>query len=392
MIYFSIQVQFMKILKFCESAFVLFSCILIGNTSMLKASEPFPSLSELYKDDFQLGTALSIRKTSGFSSPAFKLAKYHFNQVTAENYHKWSPIHPEEDKWNFEMADKLVAWCDKNSISVVGHVFFWHSQCPEWVFQNEKGGLVSKEKLISRMEHHAKTLANRYGNIKTWDVVNEAVEGNGMRKSKWYKILKDDFIPIAFKIAKKVAPHAKLVYNDYSTTNQKKRQQIIKLIKNLKSKKIQIDAVGMQAHWGLKSPSIKEIEKTILAFANEGVKVHITELDIDVLPNAWKYRGADINVRFEHKKEIDPYTEGLPENIAEKLADRYEEIFKLFLKHSNKIDRVTFWGLADGMSWKNNFPVKGRTNYPLLFNRKLEPKKAAYRVAALKGWEPKRTQ
>jgi endo-1,4-beta-xylanase len=139
----------------------------------------------------------------------------------------------------------------------------------------------------------------------------------------------------------------------------------------------------MQGHFSLDSPDINEIEASIEAFASTGLRVHITELDVDVLPSRWS-RSAEISNRADYAEELNPYTEGLPPEVDDKLTKRYEDLFKLFLKHRDKIDRVTFWGTTDAQSWKNNFPVRGRTNYPLLFDRERKPKNAYFAVAGLK--------
>lgn len=104
-----------------------------------------------------------------------------------------------------------------------------------------------------------------------------------------------------------------------------------------------------------------------------------TELDITVLPNPWDIEGADINQdykKFEGDKNMNHYAKGLPDSVQTKLAERYRSIFELFLKHQDKISRVTFWGISDGNSWLNNWPIKRRTNYPLLFDRKYNEKEA----------------
>jgi endo-1,4-beta-xylanase len=102
----------------------------------------------------------------------------------------------------------------------------------------------------------------------------------------------------------------------------------------------------------------------------------ITELDISVLKNPWDMRGADVSKNFETDKKLDPYTEELPDSIQHLLAERYQAIFRIFNKHKDKISRITFWGVQDGHSWLNDWPIKGRTNYPLLFDRNYKPKPA----------------
>jgi endo-1,4-beta-xylanase len=171
-----------------------------------------------------------------------------------------------------------------------------------------------------------------------------------------------------------------LLYNDYSMTGQAKRNAVVAMIKDLKGKNIRIDGVGMQGHWGIIQPSINYIEASIIAYASAGVKVHITELDIDVLPRKPGMYGADVSQRMSADPSSDPYVNGLPEEKQQQLAKRYEEIFRLFLKHRDKIERVTFWGATDRYSWLNNWPIHGRTSHPLLFDRNGNPKPAFHSV------------
>jgi endo-1,4-beta-xylanase len=107
-----------------------------------------------------------------------------------------------------------------------------------------------------------------------------------------------------------------------------------------------------------------------------GMKVMVTEFDVDILPRAFQYYGADINTRADLQKELNPYADGLPDDMQKKLSDRYAELFTMMLAHPKEISRVTFWGVYDKTSWLNNWPVRGRTNYPLLFDRNYETKPA----------------
>lgn len=215
-------------------------------------------------------------------------------------------------------------------------------------------------------------------------MVNEALDEDGsLRKSPFLKIGGEGFIEKAFAFAHEANPMAELYYNDYNLVNADKRDGAIRIIKDLQSKGIKIDGVGIQAHWGLGYPSLKEIETAIEMFGALGVKVMFTELDISVLPSPWHMPTADVSVRFENSPTMNPYPNGLPDSVQTKLADRYAEVFHLFNKHSDKISRVTFWGLHDGVSWKNNFPIRGRTDYTLLFDRDLKPKKAYHAVLGI---------
>lgn len=357
----------------------------IKSNAIAKAVER-TGIKDFYKDDFRIGTAVKTSALLKDDKPMLALIAREFNAITAENCMKWEPLKPNDKEWKWEAADKFVEFGEKNKMYIVGHNLVWHSQVPKEVFQNESGGVISKEALTKKMQDHISTLAGRYkGRIQAWDVVNEAVEDDASwRKTPWYNIMGEDFIAKAFNMAHEVDPKAHLIYNDYNTESPNKRDFIVDMVKKFKKQGVPIHGVGMQDHLGIDTPGVDEIEKTLIALANAGVRAHITELDVDVLPSVWNLPTAEISTRFEYKPERDPYIQGLPKDMEEKLAKRYEQIFKVFLKHRDKIERVTFWGTADSETWLNDFPIKGRTNYPLLFDRKSEPKPAYFRLLDLK--------
>jgi endo-1,4-beta-xylanase len=298
---------------------------------------------------------------------------------------KWMHIHPKQDEYYFEHADALVALGTANDMFIVGHTLIWHSQLAPWVFKPAEGeGTIDSLELASRMKAHIHTIVGRYkGKIKGWDVVNEALAEDGsLRPSPFLKVGGPAFMAKAFQYAYEADPNAELYYNDYNLINPDKRDGAIRIIKNLKNRGIKIDGVGIQAHWSLTEPSIEEIETAIEMYAETGVQVMFTEMDISVLPSPWNMPTADVSTRFKNTPAMNPYPDGLPDSVQQQLADRYAEIFKLFDKHANQIRRVTFWGLHDGVSWKNNFPIRGRTDYTLLFDRNLNPKEAFTAVIA----------
>jgi endo-1,4-beta-xylanase len=282
------------------------------------------------------------------------------------------------------LADKYVEYGQKNGMYIVGHTLVWHSQMTKEVDKIENADLLRKY-----MADHINIVVGRYtGKINSWDVVNEALNEDGtLRKSIFLNVLGENYIKEAFDLAAKADPKAELYYNDYNIEQPAKRAGAIALIKKLKASGTKIDGVGIQGHWSLSGASAKEIEDTIIEFSALGVKVAFTELDITVLPNPWDLKGADVKQNFsdyEGDPKMNPYPNGLPESIQNDLAKRYEDIFKVFLKHKDKISRITFWGVNDGHSWLNGWPIKGRTNYPLLFDRNFQPKTAYNAVIDLK--------
>jgi endo-1,4-beta-xylanase len=354
-------------------------------TKSLAAFAAQSGLAELYKNDFLIGTAIGSRTLMQPDTEMHDLIAREFNQVTSENAMKWGVIHPKEDVWKFEEPDKLVDFAEKNKMQVQGHVLVWHSQVPRDIFTRPDGTQITKEHLLKRMETHIHTVVERYkGRIKSWDVVNESITPeDGFRKSKWLEICGPEFMERAFQYAHETDPQCKLIYNDYNEEDPKRRDFIVELIKEYKKKGIPIHGIGMQAHLNLDSPDLKLWEKAIEAYASVGMKISITELDVDVLPYDWG-RSAEVSTNAAYRETLNPYKDGLPKEIDDKLTRRYEEIFKILLKHRDVVDRVTFWGASDDLSWKNNFPMRGRTNYPLLFDRQHKPKNAYFAVAGLK--------
>ena len=339
-------------------------------------------VADYYEGAFLIGTALNANQIYERDVKGAELTRIHFNAITPENASKWGPIHPRPGEYNFEPVDRFVEFGEENGMFMIGHTLVWHSQTPGWVFRDEEGNFLDRDALLERMRDHIHTVVGRYkGRIQAWDVVNEALNMDGsMRETHWYNIIGKDYLVKAFEYAREADPDAELYYNDYSLENPAKREGAIRLIRYLQENGAPVTGIGTQGHWHLPHPSLEEIEKTIVQFADLGIDVMITEMEICVLPEAWEYSGADISRVAEMREGLDPYTEGLPDEVQQQLADRYREIFELFLEHRDKISRVTFWGVTDGDSWKNNFPVRGRTNYPLLFDREWEAKPAYYSV------------
>ncbi|WP_222707196.1 endo-1,4-beta-xylanase [Pontibacter qinzhouensis] len=329
------------------------------------------ALKDAYKNKFYIGTALNERQIMGHDAAAIQVVKENFNAVVAENCMKSGMLQPVEGEFRFELADRFVEFGEQNNMHINGHTLIWHSQAPRWFFKDDQGNDVSREVLVQRMKDHIYTVVGRYkGRIHTWDVVNEAILDDGSwRKSKFYEIIGEDFVKLAFQFAHEADPGAKLMYNDFSMALPGKRKGVVAMVKKLQQQGVQIDGIGMQGHIGLQYPAIDEFEKSILAYSDLGVKVMITELDLSVLPSPWENTGADVSANFEYQQKMNPYAAGLPDSVDNVFQERYLDFFKLFLKHQEKIDRVTLWGVNDGQSWKNNWPIKGRTDYTLLFDR-----------------------
>jgi len=347
--------------------------ILLVDAVSCMAAQEVPALKDVFEDHFLIGGALNRWVVAGRNAGATEIAVKHFNTATAENAMKWLSLNPWPNRYNWEPADNFVALCEKNKMAVIGHCLVWHSQVPRWLFRDEAGNSLTRNALLARMKDHITTVVGRYkGRVKGWDVVNEALEGDGaLRNSQWLQIIgegseekKYDFIEHAFRWANEADPNAELYYNDYGLeTSKAKTDGAVAIVKHLKSKGIRIDAVGIQLHASLTHPNPDGLEYAITSLAATGAKVMITELDIRTRTRG--YRGADIR-RVNRQSTSDSNADTA--EIQKKVADKYAEIFSVLVRHKKDITRVTFWGVYDGASW-----IGGS---PLLFDRDYQPKEA----------------
>jgi len=327
------------------------------------------SLKDVFKKDFLIGAAVSDDQISGKDKNVIPIIESQFNTITPENCLKWESVHPEPNVYNFEQADRFVAFGEKNKMFIIGHILIDQEQVPGWVFQDADGNKVERETLLKRMQEHISTVVGRYkGRINAWQVINEPIGRDGkIVKTKWFEIAGEDYIAKAFEYARQADPNVELYYNGHDMLTKEATDSIVRLVGDIKSKGGRIDGIGVQAHWKLDSPSLKEIEDGIVNLTKSSdVKVMITEMDITVLPRSGN--------------RLNPYINGLPDEMQEKLAKRYAELFTIFCKHAGRIERVNFWGVNDGQSWLNDWPIRGRTDYPLLFDRQLQPKPAFFAV------------
>jgi endo-1,4-beta-xylanase len=349
-------------------------------------SEAQITLKEAYKDSFKMGVAVNDAIVSGRDKASQEIVVKQFNTITLENSMKAGLINPQPGVFKYEPADAYVEFGKKNNMFIIGHTLVWHNQTPAWFFQEENGKLKSKEAVAERLQEHIKTVAGRYaGKVQAWDVVNEVIDDDGSyRPTTWVKGIGDgdELVKLSFKYAAQYAPNTELYYNDFNAWRPSKRDGIVKMVKMLQKEGIRIDGIGIQGHWGLNYPKTEYIEAAIDAYAALGLKVMITELDVDVLPltKEGQIIGQGMSEKQfqneEFKTFLDPYPNGLPDSVQKALADRYAQLFEIFYRKRDKIDRVTMWGIHDGMSWKNDYPIPNRTNYPMLWDRNKQPKPA----------------
>jgi endo-1,4-beta-xylanase len=278
-------------------------------------------------------------------------------------------------EYTFEKAQYLIDFANAHDLLMRGHTLVWYNQTDDWFYRDDAGDYLTKDRMLERMRTYIHDVLKHYkGRLYAWDVVNEAISDYDDRIYRddidWFKVLGPDYIEMAFRYAHEADPTIKLYYNDYDLINPKKRDKTYKMIKELLDKGVPIHGIGMQGHWVLEDNLKENLPAAIDKFASLGLDVQITELDISVYPY---YHNMD---RSTLPKEIRQF-EG---QLDEELAAKYKEAFGILRSRKDKITGVTFWGLADNNTWLSKYVVKGRTDYPLLFDKEYNPKKAYYAI------------
>ncbi len=370
--------------------FVVASATLVAGAALAQPA----TLRAAYRDYWDMGVSVnqwqvkanseSLVMQQNFSkdTPADQTKDWetivrHFNYVVAENCMKCEVIHPKEGVYDFTLADQFVDKARAAGLKVLGHCLIWHSQCAPWFHYDEQGNLVSPEVLKQRMREHIYTIVNHFkGRVQAWDVVNEAFEDDGtLRKSLFYQILGEDYIPLAFQYAHEADPNAELYYNDYSMNKVSKVEGVARFFAPLIRQGLPVTAIGMQGHMVLEGNNyVEEYEHSIQTIRNLGVKTFFSEVDLSVLPNPYGFAGANVSDRFAYRPEMDPYKDGLTAEKKQEVQDFWVRFFQMLTRHRDDILRVNFWCLTDGCSWRNDFPIKGRTDYATLFDRQGQPK------------------
>ena len=341
-------------------------------------SPPSPSLAARLARRFQLGTCVGGVLPESLSDAERALLARHFNVLTPENCLKPEPCHPEPERFDFAAGDALVRFAAEHGMAVVGHCLCWHQQSPAWMFESG----LAREAAVEQLRAHIHGVAGHYrGRVQGWDVVNEAIadDGDALRDTPAARVIGPDYIELAFRFARDADPSAELYYNDYNIERPAKRERTLRLLEQLLASGVRVDGVGIQGHWLLDQVPFDEIRAAIAAYAALGLKVMITELDLDVVdrPDC----SADIAMQRAYAPSEDLYRAGLPEPVARRQAEQYARLFQIFGERTGAVTRVSFWGLHDGRSWLNTWPGK-RTNHPLLFDRSCRAKPAFDAVLA----------
>ena len=377
--------------------FLLSLAVLLAGCSERGGTLPDVPLKDAYADSFLMGAAISTFQVGDRSPETRELLLKHFNAISPDNELKPEILHPRPDVWNFQRADAFCQFGKENGMWILGHTLCWHNQTPAFFWTRPDGQTMSKDEIFESVRSYVETVCTHFlGKVDAWDVINEIVsEDGGYRDLGWVHALGadpavvDEFVKHVFRCAEKYAPGTELYYNEFNCWRPSKLAGIVRLVKMLQADGIRIDGVGIQAHWGLGYPKNEYVVDAIEQLAALGVKVNISELDVDVLPISKDAQVIGRSLRDpqyqleEFEAFLDPYKEGLPEEVEDQLAARYEELFRIFYEHRDQISRVTFWGTHDGTSWKNGSPIPNRTNYPLLFKRDFTPHKAYYSVIGI---------
>jgi endo-1,4-beta-xylanase len=361
--------------KLIGSSIIFWGFVLLQSCTGGPKNPENKTLSGAYRDYFSIGAAVSPRMIAG-NDTVFILKQ--FNSITADNCMKPEVLQPAEGKWNWAGADKLVDFAVRNGIKIRGHCLLWHQQTPDWFFLDGDKP-ASKELVLKRLREHIFTVMNRYkGKVYCWDVVNEAVADDTSRiyrekDSKWFQLTGQEYVIKAFEYAHEADPQALLFYNDYNTANPEKRERIYRFLKGLLEKGIPVQGMGMQGHWSIFEPSEKDLRAAIERYSSLGLQIHITELDLSVYK--WEK---------EHREKMQGEDDSFTPEKQKLQNEKYEMIFRVFRDYSKVISSVTFWGVTDNRSWLNYYPVKGRKNYPLLFDQNFEPKPAFFELVNFK--------
>jgi len=336
-----------------------------------RVSSGQPALKDAYSKDFLIGVAVNQSQCAGQDKQGDSIIKANFDSITPENVLKWEFVHPKPETYSFAEADLYVKFGEENHMLIVDHTLVWHSQTPHWVFQDTNGQPLDREALLQRMHEHIQTVIGHYkGRIKVWDVVNEALNEDGtLRRSPWLKIIGEDYIAKAFQYAHEADPGAVLRYNDYGLELKAKRKGAIALIKKLRAQGVPVTAIGLQGHANLNWPTAEQEDTAITNLAELKLPLMVTEMDIDCSRGGQRTTSADVAANARLQAEGRLSTTGLSAALQQQLADRYSELFGVFIKHKDVVKLVTLWGVTDADSWR------ARGN-PLLFDRNGRPKPA----------------
>lgn len=348
--------------------------------SDVRADLALPSLKQLYQDAFLIGTAFSPQDLHGVR---FDLLRHHFNAATAENMMKPVTLQSAPGVYAFDGADQAVQTLLDAGLALHGHTLAWHQQSPVWLNTDARGKPISRQEAERNLVQYARDVAVHFaGKVTSWDVLNEAMMDNppnpsswqdSLRKSGWFLAFANgakapqggaDYVAAVFLAAREADPSAVLYYNDYNLDDQDKAQAVAAMVKQVNEEylaqghdRLLIEGVGMQGHYHLGTKA-EDVEASLRRFIDLGVRVSITELDVTV--------GSAAKQGLTPQQELQQ-------------AAQYARLFQIYKQYAQHIDRVTFWGMDDGTSWR-------APQFPLLFRADLSAKPAFFAVADPEGF------
>jgi endo-1,4-beta-xylanase len=286
-----------------------------------------------------------------------------FDQVTPDNAMKFAATEPQQNTYDFRQADKLVQFAQEHHMKIHGHNLVWDQALPDWI----TNGHFTREQLLNILYNHITTVVSRYrGKVAMWDVVNEALDYNGNpTNSIWERVIGPSYIDSAFIWAHEADPQAQLFYNDYGGEDLgTKSDKVYALVKGLIQRGIPINGVGLQMHIGQPVPNPQDVQKNIARLGALGLKVEITEMDVNVTVPANNLHDAQIL-----NGEAQIYHDELAACLAEPACEGF-----------------SMWGFTDLNSWLDGSAPTGQLASPLIFDRTYHPKPAYYAlIQALQG-------
>ncbi|HIV10761.1 MAG TPA: endo-1,4-beta-xylanase [Candidatus Faeciplasma avium] len=349
------------------------------------------TLKEAYKDYFTVGAAVAAH----WLDEASECVKQNFSTLTAENEMKYMGVHnhsykrpdfrglkPGERPEPPEITSrerfvhpsletdaapglKIYNFARSNGILMRGHTLSWHGSYPWGIFEQ-----LTPEELEANTIEHYEFVSRTFPGCYCWDVVNEAAsdkrEDFYLRRTPYRDKFGDDYLIKLYRLARKYFPDAKLCCNDYNEFVPHKRDRILRIVNELKAEGL-VDVIGCQCHVNVhlldKKDGFDEIKRSYDLYAETGLKLHITEMDVNCVD--WERRDEEIT----------------PEAVKN-VAEVYSRLFEIFRQYKGVIENVTLWGVSNKHSWLNSFKLRGRTvkNQPLLFDDDYQPTEAFYRV------------
>jgi endo-1,4-beta-xylanase len=275
-----------------------------------------------------------------------------FNVMTAENDMKHGPLRPSRDEFRFDRADALVAFAERNGMRVRGHTLVWHGQLAQWL----TNGTWTPEEAREQLRDHITTVVTHFrGRVAAWDVLNEAIEGDGSRRTTfWSENVGPDYIETAFRLAHEADPDAELFYNDYGMEGiNAKSNAAFEMLEDFVERGVPVHGVGFQSHFTAgQLPSRGELLQNFARFADLGLRIHITELDIRMRTPA---SAQDLQTQ----------------------ANDYARVVDVCLE-TPACDMIVLWGFTDAASWiPGTFQGWGQA---LIFDEDYDPKPAYWAV------------